>query len=85
MLCHGPSRRREPGGDLKYRVVLQPITLEPPLLVVEVLSPAGVVDAHRLQMSIGYRADPHLFPRRRNDQEFATLTLFRREAVPGLV
>jgi hypothetical protein len=85
MLSYRPSRRRESGGDLKHPVVLQPITLEPPLLVVDVLPPAGVVDADRLEVPIGYRADPHLLPRRRNNQELATPTLFRGEAVPGLV
>jgi hypothetical protein len=65
--------------------MLQSITPEPPLFVVEVLPPAGVVDTDRLQVPVGYGADPHLFPRRRNDQELATLTLFSGEAVPGVV
>ena len=62
--------------------MLQPITLEPPLLVVEVLPPAGVVDADCLQVSLRNGADPHLLPGRRNDQELATLTLFSGEALP---
>ena len=85
MLRHGPPRRGESGGDCKDPVVLQPIPLEPPLLVVEILPPAGVVCADCLQVPIGYRTDPHLLPCRRNDQELATLNLFRGEAAPGIV
>jgi hypothetical protein len=36
-------------------------------------------------MSIGYWADPYLLPGRGDDQQLATLNLFRREAVAGLV
>jgi hypothetical protein len=39
-----------------------------PLNVVEVLPPAGRVDADRLDVPEGVGADPHVFPGRRNDQ-----------------
>jgi hypothetical protein len=65
--------------------VLQSITLHPPLLVVEVLAAAGVIGADRLQVPVGYRADPHLLPCRRDHQQFAALHLVLGEAVAGLV
>jgi hypothetical protein len=55
------------------------------LLVVEVLSPTGVVGADCLQVPVGRWADPNLFPRRRDDQQLATLALFWGEAVSGFV
>jgi hypothetical protein len=55
------------------------------LLVVEVLSPTGVVGADCLQVPVGHGADPYLFPRRRDDQQLATLALIGCKAVSGLV
>jgi hypothetical protein len=65
--------------------VLQSITQQPPLLVVEVLPPTRIVRADRLQVSVGYRADPYLFPGWRNDQELAALHVFGGKAVAELV
>jgi hypothetical protein len=65
--------------------VLESITLHPPLLVIEVLPPTGVIGADRLEVSIWNRANPYLLPSRRDDQQLATLGLFRGEPVPGLV
>jgi hypothetical protein len=65
--------------------VLESITLQPPLLVIEVLPPTGVIGADRLQVSIGNRADPYLLPSRRDDQQLAALDLFCGEPVPGLI
>jgi hypothetical protein len=65
--------------------VLQSITLQPPLLVVEVLAPAGIVGTDRLDVPGGYRANPYLFPGRRDHQELATLDLFGGQATPGFV
>jgi hypothetical protein len=53
--------------------------------VIEVLPPASVVGANRLEVSVGYRADPHLLPSGRNDQQLAALNLFRVKAITGLV
>jgi hypothetical protein len=65
--------------------VLEPITFQPPLFVIEVLPPACVVGADRLQVSVGYGTDPHLFPSWRDDEELAALDLFSLQALPGLV
>ena len=40
----------------------------PPVRVVEVLPPPGVVGADRLQVPVGVRRDPHVGPRRRDHQ-----------------
>jgi hypothetical protein len=53
--------------------------------VIEVLPAACIVDADGLQMSIGYRANPHLLPGGRDDKELAALGLFGVKAAPGLV
>jgi hypothetical protein len=65
--------------------VLQSITLQPPLLVLEVLAPTGIIGTDRLDVPSGRRADPYLFPGRRDHQELATLDLFRGEAISGFV
>jgi hypothetical protein len=65
--------------------VLEPITSQPPLFVIEVLPPACVVGADCLQVSVGYGADPHLFPSGRDDEELAALDLFGLQAVPGFI
>jgi hypothetical protein len=65
--------------------VLESITLKPPLLVIQILSAARVVDADGLQMSIGYWANPYLLPGGWDDEELAALDLFGVKAVPGLV
>jgi hypothetical protein len=65
--------------------VLEPITFQPPLFVIEVLPTACVVSADRLQVSVGGGADPHLFPSGRDDKELAALDLFGLQAIPGLV
>jgi len=36
-------------------------------------------------MPVGRRADPHLLPRWRDDQQFAALDIFRGEAVAELI
>jgi len=85
MLRHCTPSRRQPGSHLEYLVVLQSITLQPPLLVVEVLAPAGLVGTDRLDVPSGCRANPHLFPGRRDHEELATLDLFGGEATSRLV
>jgi len=65
--------------------VLQSITLQAPLLVIEVLSPTGIIGADRLEVSSRNRADPDLFPGRWDGQQFATLDLFCCETASGLV
>jgi hypothetical protein len=65
--------------------VLEPITFQPPLFVIEVLTAASVVGADSLQVSVGYGADPHLFPSGRDDEELAALDLFGLQPLPGLV
>jgi hypothetical protein len=65
--------------------VFESITLEPPLLVIDVLAAAGVVGADCLQMSVGSGTDPDLFPSRRDDEQLATLDVLCGKAVSGLV
>jgi hypothetical protein len=65
--------------------VLQSITLQPPLLVVEVLPPTGIVGANRLYMPSRYGANPDFLPGRRYDEQLATLTFFRGEAAASLI
>jgi hypothetical protein len=75
------ARCGKPSCQLQQPVVFQSITLHPPLFVVEVLPPAGVIGADRLQVTVGNRADPDLFPGRRDNQQLATLALFRAQAI----
>ena len=77
--------RWQSGGNFQHSVVLQSIPFQPPLLVIEVLPPASVVGANRLEVSVGHGADPHLLPSGRNDQQLAALNLFGVEAVAGLI
>jgi hypothetical protein len=65
--------------------MLLSLTLQPPLLVVEILPPPGIVGADRLQVAVRCGADPYLFPCRRDDQQLATLHLIRTEAISRLV
>jgi len=65
--------------------VLESIALQPPLLVVEVLPPTGVVGADCLQVSVGSGADPDLLPSRWDDEQLAALDVLCGKAVPGLV
>jgi hypothetical protein len=53
--------------------------------VIEVLPPASVVHADRLEVSVGYRADPHLLPSGWNHQQLAALDLFGVKAITGLI
>jgi hypothetical protein len=53
--------------------------------VVEVLPPASVVGAHRLQVSVGYWADPHVLPRRRDGQLAAALRILLAQSLALLV
>ena len=63
-------------GDLDP-VELELVALGPPLRVVEVLPPPGVVGAQRLDVAVGVRADPHVPPRRRDGEGADPLDLLR--------
>ena len=59
---------REGMTEFKHPVELLPIPLLAPPVVVPVLAAAGHVGADGLNMAVLMRADPHVFPGRRDDQ-----------------
>jgi hypothetical protein len=61
-----PVRQMPGQADRPVVLLLGPLGL--PLLVIDVLATAGGVGAHRLDVAVRMRANPHLLPRRRNDQ-----------------
>ncbi len=78
----------QPGRHLQHPVelLLGPLLL--PLLVIEVLTSAGHIGPDRLDVPVGMRADPHLLPRRRDDEILDALQCFAigdRSAVGLLV
>jgi hypothetical protein len=59
---------RQPGGELQNPVVLRAVPLDPPLIVVAVLPPAGCIRADGLDVAVGVRADPDVGPGGRDDE-----------------
>ena len=66
-------------------VELRGVATGAPLRVVEVLAAPGVVGADGLQVAVGVGRDPHVLPRRRDDEVLAALHLLGVEAVAVLV
>ncbi len=58
----------ELAADLEDPVELRRVALDAPLGVVEVLLAACRVDAHRLDVAVGHRADPDVLPGRWDHQ-----------------
>src|SRR3954452_5894075 len=65
--------------------MLRSITLGPPLRVIEVLPPAGLVGADRLQVAVRPRADPDVLPGGRDHQALDPLGILGRQPVALLV
>jgi hypothetical protein len=68
----GPSFRKLT-GHLHHPVELHPFPLDAPVRVVEVLPPAGGIDADGLDVPGGVRADPHVLPSRWDDERPAAV------------
>ena len=85
MLGDAAAGHWQPCGDREHAVVLGTVTLQPPLLVIDVLPPAGVIGAYCLQMPVGHRADPDLLPSRRDDQQPTALGILGWQPLPVLV
>ena len=65
---HQLPRPGERLAELQHPVELLRVPPGPPVRVVEVLPPAGVVGADRLQVPVVVRRHPHVGPRRRDHQ-----------------
>jgi hypothetical protein len=85
VLVHGASCLGQRGGCLEHPVELQLVALGAPVGVVEVLSPAGVVGADRLDVTVRVRADPDVLPGRRDHQRLDAQHLLAAEPVAVLV
>jgi hypothetical protein len=62
------AQRGQRPRELDHVLELLAIARGAPLRVVEVLLAAALVDARGLDVSAGVRADPHVLPRRRDDE-----------------
>jgi hypothetical protein len=68
MLRHRGAQVGQVLREADQAVVLLLFLLRPERRVVEVLAAAGRVDARRLQLGVRSGRDPHVFPRRGNDE-----------------
>lgn len=51
---------RQPGGKFRELVEFLPIAIEPPLVMIAILLARRGIKSGRLDMAIGFRADPHV-------------------------
>jgi hypothetical protein len=63
-----PAKPGEQIGELEHPLELGAIAVLAPARVIQVLPASGGVDTGGLQVAERVRADPHVFPRRRDDQ-----------------
>ncbi len=82
---HPLARLGQRLAETEDPVELRGVAAGAPLRVVEVLAAPGVVGADGLQVAVGVGRDPHVLPRRRDDEVLAALHLVRIEAVAALV
>ena len=65
--AHLPHRGKTP-RQTEDPVELLAVTTSPPIIVIQVLLPPGVIRTHGLEVSTVVRTDPHLLPRGRDRQ-----------------
>jgi hypothetical protein len=65
---HPPSCRWQGCRELEHAVELDPVLLEPPGLVVQVLRAASSIPSGGLDVTVGEGTDPHLGPGGRDDE-----------------
>src|SRR4029077_7431436 len=66
--AHAPSYGRERVCEFDHLAEFRIALRADPLRMIAMLSAPARVAPHRLQMSVGARSDPHVVPRRRNDE-----------------
>jgi len=75
-----PTGGREVLRRLEHALVLGGVAFDPPLLVVAVLTTAGLVGADRLDVAVREGADPDVLPGRGDDQRHAPFLVGPGEA-----